>query len=271
MNEPRQTKGRRVAITDRGDRFQDGIERYIQFRPRYPDALVHLLANRIASVQTPLELPVLDVGSGTGIFTRQLAASLPSTIRLVGIERSAKMREQAEADTSQASILYRDGAAEQLPVKNASTRAVVAATAAHWFERPAFYLEAARVLVPGGILGVVEYVRNEASSAAARAVVQFLAQYGEDRAYARPAYMAEMSALDGFGQLETFQHPVIFPLSPEQFVGLALSSSHARQAVEKLGLHGADTMLMAIDAELANSDGELPFGYLFQAFIAVRS
>jgi hypothetical protein len=85
------------------------------------------------------------------------------------------------------------------------------ATAAHWFARPAFYLETTRVLVPGGILGVVEYIRDEASSAAARAVVQFLAQYGEERAYARPDYVAEISALDDFGQLETFQNPVIFP------------------------------------------------------------
>jgi hypothetical protein len=67
-------------------------------------------------------------------------------------------------------------------------------------------LETVRVLVPGGILGVIEYVRDEASSAAARAVVQFLAQYGEDRADARPDYVAEISALDGFGQLEAFQH-----------------------------------------------------------------
>jgi hypothetical protein len=62
------------------------------------------------------------------------------------------MREQAEADTSQASVLYRDGAAEQRLVENISARAVVAATAAHWFEWPAFYLETARVLVPGAFL-----------------------------------------------------------------------------------------------------------------------
>ncbi len=101
--------------------------------------------------------------------------------------------------------------------------------------------------------------------------MQFLARYGEERAYARPDYVAEISALDGFGPIETFQHPVIFPLSPEQFVGLALSSSHARHAMAKLGLYGADTMLKAIGAELADSDGKIPFGYLFQAFIAVRS
>ncbi len=158
----------------------------------------------------------------------------------------------------------------QEPLAAKSAVGEARATAAHWFERVAFYLETTRVLVPGGILVVAEYIRDEASSAAARAVVQFLAQFGEERAYARPAYMAEISALDGFGPVETFQHLVIFPLSPKQFVGLALSSSHARHAVEKLGLYGADTMLKAIGAELTDSDGKIPFGYLFQALIAIR-
>ena len=108
-----------MAITDRGDRFQEGIERYVQFRPTYPDNLVHPLADRIASVQVPPDLPALDVGSGTGIFTRQLAASLPSTIRVIGIEPSPKMRERAEADTSEGAILYREGTAEDLPVSSA--------------------------------------------------------------------------------------------------------------------------------------------------------
>jgi Methyltransferase domain len=101
------------------------------------------------------------------------------------------MRERAESDTGQGTILYRDGSAECLPVENASARAVVAATAARWFDRPAFYREAARVLIAGGMLGIAEYVRVEAPSAAARAVVHFLGQFGEERAYVRPDYVAD--------------------------------------------------------------------------------
>jgi ubiquinone/menaquinone biosynthesis C-methylase UbiE len=232
---------------------------------------MRFLATRIAALRILSDLPILDVGSGTGIFTRQLAAHLPAESRLVGIEPSTKMREQAEADTHYPSILYRDGAAEHLPVNNASTRAVVAATAAHWFERSSFYSEARRVLVAGGLLCIIEYVRDEASSAAARAVVQFLRQYGESRAYERPHYVAEMRALEGFGPVETFQQAVVFLLSADQFSGLALSSSHARQAVETLGPTQADAMLKAIGADLADDGGgKIPFGYLFQAFVTMR-
>src|SRR5262249_10917098 len=37
---------------------------------------------------------------------------------------------------------------------------VTAATAAHWFDRPRFYAEAARVLAPGGALAIVQNERR---------------------------------------------------------------------------------------------------------------
>jgi SAM-dependent methyltransferase len=214
--------------------------------------------------------PVLDVGSGTGIFTRQLAACLPAAIPVIGVEPSATMREKAEADEDGRLITYLDGGAENLPVAKASARAVTAATAAHWFDRPAFYREASRVLAPGGILAIAEYVRDEASSASARAVVRFLAEYGEPRAYVRPDYPSELNALDGSGPVEMFQQPVTFLLAPDAFVGLALSSSHARHAIERLGSDEADRILQVIAAELADDHGQVPFGYLFQAFLLTR-
>jgi SAM-dependent methyltransferase len=242
----------------------------VQFRPQYPASQVQFLTERIVAAPGAPDLPVLDVGSGTGIFTRQLAAALPGAIQVIGIEPSAKMRETAEADRSREPIIYRDGTAEHLPLGNAAARAVVAATAAHWFDREAFYLEARRVLVAGGILAIVEYVRDEASSAAARAVVEFLAEHGEDRAYVRPDYVTELSGLCGFGPVEMFQEPVTLSLGLPQFVGLALSSSHARHAIEKLGAEAADRTLRNIGIRLAGNDGRVPFGYLFQAFLTAH-
>jgi hypothetical protein len=42
----------------------------------------------------------VDVGAGTGIFTRQLRAALPDKIRIVGIEPSPAMRAQTVAETA---------------------------------------------------------------------------------------------------------------------------------------------------------------------------
>jgi ubiquinone/menaquinone biosynthesis C-methylase UbiE len=69
-----------------------------QYRPRYPDRLISHLAAIIA--KTPGSDLVVDVGSGTGIFTRQLRAALPDEIRIVGIEPSPSMRAQAVAETA---------------------------------------------------------------------------------------------------------------------------------------------------------------------------
>jgi len=82
----------RGTITDLQARFQKDGERYAEFRPQYPDVIIRALASRIAAVKVPAVLPVLDIGSGTGIFTRQIAAHLPAAIPLIGIEPASGMR-----------------------------------------------------------------------------------------------------------------------------------------------------------------------------------
>jgi len=94
-----------------------------------------------------------------------------------------------------AGLEFGDGVAEQLPRDGGSTRAVVAATAAHWFERPAFYAEAHRILVPGGILAIVECVRDREGSPIAAALIEFMVRYGSERAYARPTHLRFRAAI----------------------------------------------------------------------------
>jgi hypothetical protein len=79
------------------------------------------------------------------------------------------------------------------------TADVVAATAAHWFERPASYAEAHRILVPGAILAIVEYVRDRERSPIAAALIEFMVRYGSERAYAPPDYHRELAEAPGFG------------------------------------------------------------------------
>ena len=59
-------------------------------------------------------------------------------------------------------------------------------------------------------------------------------------------------------------------LSLVEFAGLAVSSSHARKVIADLGHEEADARLQAIGAALADDEGRVPFGYLFQAFLATR-
>ncbi len=158
-------------------RYDRLAEQYSQHRPRYPDRLISHLAAIIA--EAPASDLVVDVGAGTGIFTRQHRAALPDEIRIVGNEPSPSMRAQAVAETTDdTGLAFSEGVAEHMPFAGDAARAVVAAAAAHWFDRPAFYAEARRILVPAGVIAIVEYVRDQAGSRLAAALIEFMAQYG---------------------------------------------------------------------------------------------
>ncbi|PYE89255.1 class I SAM-dependent methyltransferase [Phyllobacterium leguminum] len=252
-------------------RFASNADGYARFRPDYPNSILWPLAEAIAAVAVTGPLPVIDVGSGTGIFSRGLASLLPADIPIRGIEPSDAMRKQAgiEKDVTRA-IAYEPGTAEALPVENFAARAVVAATAAHWFDRPAFYQEAARVIVPSGVLGIVEYIRDADRSPAARVIETFLAQQSEPKAYARPDYEKELLCLPDFTAPRCFEEDVILSLSKDEFVGLALSSSHARAVVERRGQAVAEKALLNLSEPLVLADGTIPYGYRFRLFIAWR-
>ncbi len=144
----------------------DGLaDLYDRRRPSYPADAVRAVA-ALASAASPSG-NVLDVGCGTGIFTRLLAAALPDAFSVTGVEPGADMRATAAARSEAGGrIRFVAGSAEALPAASQSIALVTAATAAHWFDRPKFYAEAARVLAPGASLALVQNERRWWDSAA---------------------------------------------------------------------------------------------------------
>ena len=78
------------------ERFQGWSDRYAGFRPGYPDTLLKTLSHLIIDEPPPPGGAVADIGSGTGIFTRQLRTFLPVTIPILGIEPASDMRREAQ-------------------------------------------------------------------------------------------------------------------------------------------------------------------------------
>jgi ubiquinone/menaquinone biosynthesis C-methylase UbiE len=248
-------------------RYDTLAEQYSQYRPRYPDQLISHVAAIIA--KTAGSNLVVDVGAGTGIFTRQLRAALPDEIRIVGIEPGASMRARAVSETADDTRLaYIEGVAEHMPFAGDAARATVAATAAHWFDRPAFYAEARRVLVRGGVIAIVEYVRDQAGSPLATALIEFMARYGSQKAYAPADYRRELAEAAGFHDAETFVLRCQLRLDIVAFTGLALSSSHAAGVIERFGIDGARSALRELATPHLVDEEHVLFGYVFQCFTA---
>ncbi|MHC6225591.1 class I SAM-dependent methyltransferase [Pseudomonas sp. X10] len=126
---------------------------YEQGRPGYPPALQAWLRDGLG---VGAGRPVLDLGAGTGKFTRLL-----STLgaQVTAVEPVAQMRQQFSARLPGVAVL--EGTAQHLPVASASQDAVVCAQAFHWFAEAASLAEIHRVLKPGGRLGLVWNVRDE--------------------------------------------------------------------------------------------------------------
>lgn len=95
---------------------------------------------------------VLEIGAGTGVVTRRMAAVLDPEISIVATDLNPAMLEQATASGTKRNVEWRQADAMQLPFPDQSFDAVVCQFTAMFFpDKPAAYSEAMRVLKPGGV------------------------------------------------------------------------------------------------------------------------
>ena len=94
---------------------------------------------------------VLEIAAGTGVLTRQLAATLPADSTIVATDLNAPMLAHAEAIGTARPVQWRTADALELPFVDASFDVVVCQFGAMFFpDRPRAFAEARRVLRPGG-------------------------------------------------------------------------------------------------------------------------
>ncbi|HEY4375539.1 MAG TPA: class I SAM-dependent methyltransferase [Acidimicrobiales bacterium] len=214
--------------------FDQGAADYEKGRPSYPADVVAELAARLDL--TPGSR-VLDLAAGTGKFTRLLE---PLGVELVAVEPVAGMRERLVAALPD--IEVHDGTAEHIPLPDSSVDAVVVAQAFHWFDPEVALAEIARVLRPGGGLGLVWNERDVRESWVAD--LSHLIRWDERGVYHVP-YTLEVdwgARIDGidsvFGPVTRYDSSFEQELDEDTLVARVLSTSYlaAKSDQEKADL-----------------------------------
>ena len=128
------------------DRFSQQAAAYARHRPAYPNALFEWLSKMSCSRKL-----AWDCATGNG----QAAVSLRKHYdRVLATDASASQIANA---MSCEGVEYRTAPAEVSGLPESSVSLITVASALHWFDIPAFFAEARRVLCPGGIIAVWGY------------------------------------------------------------------------------------------------------------------
>jgi SAM-dependent methyltransferase len=124
--------------------FGGEAARYARFRPSYPvEAIEYVLDGRAPR-------RILDLGAGTGKLTESLIGRAPE---IIAVEPDPAML--AELTRRIPAIEAKVGSAQDIPLPDGSVDAIFVGQAFHWFPRPVADEELARVLRPGGVLGLI--------------------------------------------------------------------------------------------------------------------
>jgi ubiquinone/menaquinone biosynthesis C-methylase UbiE len=143
-------RGMPAPDRDQARSFDRVAGAYQRARPSYPAAAVEWVLEAAPGRR------VVDLAAGTGKLTEVLVGAGADVI---AVEPLANMR--AELERALPSVRAVDGAAERIPLPDASADAVLVGQAFHWFDEGPALAEIARVLVPGGALGLVWNLRDD--------------------------------------------------------------------------------------------------------------
>jgi SAM-dependent methyltransferase len=177
--------------------YKTGADSYVRGRPDYPPQVADWLTQTLG---LDADKAVIDLGAGTGKFTGRLLAS---GAQVIAVEPVAQML--AKLSAAYPEVLAVNGTATDLPLPDASVDVVVCAQAFHWFASTEALEEIARVLKPGGKLGLVWNLRDTRVSWVPKLDAIVNALEGDTPRYYTGAWR------------RVFPHPAFGPLQAQHF------------------------------------------------------
>jgi SAM-dependent methyltransferase len=228
--------------TDHALSFGPAAHIYERGRPPYPaDALDWLLPDGAPRV--------LDLGAGTGKLTRQIhARGIPVT----AVDPSDGML--AELRRVLPGVPAHLGTAEAIPLPDGSVDAVVVAQAWHWMDPERAPHEIARILSPGGRLGLTWNVRDES--------VDWVRRLGGIIGGSSDTPAREPRIGAPFGPAEVREFRWVHRITPAELLDLVASRSHVilRRSDERAAVLAQVRQLLVTHPGLVGrTEIELPY------------
>jgi ubiquinone/menaquinone biosynthesis C-methylase UbiE len=168
-----------------GKVFDEVAAEYDRARPTYPDELIDRACD-LAGVRSGD--PVLEIGCGSGQLTRSLLAR---GLHVTALEPGARLLSLARQNVAnEAAVEFVGARFEDAQLSRQSFGAVFSASAFHWIDPAVSWEKAARLLVPGGSLALIQYcgLQEERSRADQAALLSTLARIAPELAAEWPAY-----------------------------------------------------------------------------------
>jgi ubiquinone/menaquinone biosynthesis C-methylase UbiE len=143
-----------------GERFADLMRE--TYSNRFNDTFWSIWHEHIGPALTGNGETVLDLGTGPGLFLQDLVSRYPGT-RAVGVEVASYMLDKIDLPAS-CEIIEADLQVANLPLASNSVTAALASVVLHEMHQPVrALLEMQRVIKPGGLLFVLDWVRSPLS------------------------------------------------------------------------------------------------------------
>ena len=245
------------------DGYKTGADTYVRGRPDYPPQVADWLTGTLG---LNADKTVIDLGAGTGKFTGRLVAT---GAQVIAVEPVPEMLEKLSAAFPD--VLAVSGTAADLPLPNASVDVVVCAQAFHWFASPEALSEIARVLKPGGKLGLVWNLRDTAVSWVPKLDAIVNALEGDTPRYYTGAWRQAFPH-KAFGPLQARHFPHEHTGSPEDVIFNRVRSTSFIAALPQAQRDTVDAQMRAlIESEPALKGKDvITVPYVTAAFVAVK-
>jgi SAM-dependent methyltransferase len=241
-----------TAMSPLGDQQTAAIARSLSFgaqaaayergRPSYPpEAIDWLLPNGARDV--------LDLGAGTGKLTTRL---VERGLSVVAVDPIPEMLEVLSDSLPETPALL--GTAEEIPLPADSVDAVLVAQAWHWVDPTRAVPEVARVLRPGGQLGLVWNTRDERMG--------WVRDLGRIIGHQHDPFSNQVTLPEPFVALERHQVEWTNYLTPQALLDLVASRSYCITSPTDVRSRTLDEVreLLATHPALAQSAGlALPY------------